>query len=245
MGIQTTDIELWQAYFANGKPIHIRNKLVEANMKLVYQRCRHLQQMQKAFDVLEYDEMVNIAVFGLISAIEKFQLKEGNYFLKFAIPFIEGRLKNWLRDKSRLIRFPVDKHDLIMRYLKLKDNFIKEHQRNPTLKEVFALSRERDRNMGYSRWKFIIELWAETQIFESGRKKSSGHGSKSEDDDSLSNDDIFEVIEDKSSYPNYIGDSLPLLPRSLYKTDHRLSCIVREVNRDKKTAKLFQMKGIH
>ena len=240
-GQQTTDLELWNRYFSEGKPIHLRNQLVLANINLVHKVCHQLKRTQKAFDVLEYNEMVNIASLGLISAIEKFQLKEGNYFLKFALPFINGRLKQYLRDKSRLIRFPVDKHDLIMRYYKIRESQYRLTGVYPTLKQVFLLAPTNDQKVGYEVYKGIIERWNDTSFFEKGRQKSTRLGSKTEEDDSIAGDGILDTVESKDYGTTYAGDTLPMLPRSLLKIDYRVTAILRELQRDNKKAKLFKL----
>lgn len=162
MGKQLNDVELWKRYLSNGKPISLRNKLAENNLKIIYDVIRQTSYSCPALLKEDKDDLFQQGYFGLNSAIEKFELGEGRYFYKFAFPFVYGRLMSWLRDKSRTIRVPVVKHDITMRCFKIKERLKAGGNNAPTLKQIFELVPESDRAIGFSKWSEIIRNWDAT-----------------------------------------------------------------------------------
>lgn len=162
MGKQLNDVELWERYLNNGRPISLRNKLAENNLKIIYDVIRQTSYSCPALLKEDKDDLFQQGYFGLNSAIEKFELGEGRYFYKFAFPFVYGRLMSWLRDKSRIIRVPVVKHDITMRCFKVKERLIAGGNNAPTLRQIFELVPESDRELGYKKWAEIIRNWDAT-----------------------------------------------------------------------------------
>lgn len=176
MGKQLNDVELWERYIANGRPVHLRNRLAELNLKLIYEVINKTKRINHELEKEDADDLFQQGYLGLNSAIERFEMGEGRYFYAFAFPFIYGRLMSWLRDKSRMIRIPVMKHDMIMRSFKIKQKLEAKGHNNPTLKEIFALVPEEDQKIGFAKWRGIIEEWHQT--------KTSSFDTKVKDEDS-------------------------------------------------------------
>lgn len=163
MGKQLNDVELWRKYIDNGRPIALRNRLAEKNLKLIYEVISKTKRVNKSLCDEDEDDLFQQGFFGLNSAIERFELKEGTYFYAFAYPFIYGRLMGWLRDKSRPVRIPVVKHDLTMRFFKVRERLKAKGIHNPTLKEIFEQSSEKDQAIGFEAWKEIVRQWHATK----------------------------------------------------------------------------------
>lgn len=163
MGKQLNDVELWNRYIHNGRPIALRNKLAENNLNIIHDVIRQTSYSCPALLKEDRDDLFQQGYFGLNSAIEKFELGEGRYFYKFAFPFVYGRLMSWLRDKSRIIRVPVVKHDITMRCFKCKEKLIASGVNSPTLKQIFQLVPDNDKELGYEKWSAIIKAWDATQ----------------------------------------------------------------------------------
>lgn len=55
---------------------------------------------------VDYDDLFQVAALALTRAAERFDPDRGNQFSTFATPAMVGEVKNYFRDKSRLIRTP-------------------------------------------------------------------------------------------------------------------------------------------
>lgn len=162
MGKQLNDVALWEEYIAKARPIYLRNRLAERNLKLIYEVINKTKRINHELEKEDIDDLFQQGYLGLNSAIERFELGKG-YFYAFAFPFIYGRLMGWLRDKSRMIRIPVMKHDIVMRFFKIKQKLEATGKNNPTLREVFGLIPEEDQKLGFAQWKDIVEDWHRTK----------------------------------------------------------------------------------
>ena len=55
---------------------------------------------------VEYDDLKQVAAFALIRGIDRFDPDLGMQFTTFITPTITGEIKNYFRDKSRMIKLP-------------------------------------------------------------------------------------------------------------------------------------------
>lgn len=95
------NIELLQQY-QQTRCAGIRNQLVQLNIGLVRREAHHwLHQSDES-----YDDLMQVGSFGLIRAIERFDLAKGYAFSSFAVPYIRGEIQHYLRDKSSSMRIP-------------------------------------------------------------------------------------------------------------------------------------------
>ncbi len=93
---------LWNEYKGNPSMAN-RNKLVDANLKLVYRVAHSFSNHS------EYDELVQEGAIGLVKAIEGFDPSFGYQFSSYAIPFIKGEILHYWRDRSRLIKTRIER----------------------------------------------------------------------------------------------------------------------------------------
>ena len=161
MGVQTCHVDLWEEYLTTGKPIRLRNKLIVENMGLVHQICNRVRKLS-AFEHIDYEELVQIGTLGLISAVEKFQLEPGRYFYTYAYPFVEGRLRQYLRDKCRLIRFPVNKYDMVMAWQRTSDSLAQKEGRTPGFDLVYHHLPPKYQGRTKSFWLELLQSWKNT-----------------------------------------------------------------------------------
>ncbi len=75
--------------------IRQRNQSVEANLDL----ARKIAHRMTRQCTEPYEDLEQLAVLGLIKAVEKFDPSEGAAFSSFAVPFIQGEILHFLRDQ--------------------------------------------------------------------------------------------------------------------------------------------------
>jgi RNA polymerase sigma factor for flagellar operon FliA len=125
---------LWRKYKKTNDVV-FRNKLVEEYLKLVKYNAERLKA--KLPKTVELDDLVSAGVFGLMDAIEAFDLSRGVKFETYCVPRIRGAMLDELRTTDwvpRLVRSQTTK------YLRAMEG-IKHHNGNgnghvPTLQEI-------------------------------------------------------------------------------------------------------------
>ncbi|MBW3596513.1 MAG: FliA/WhiG family RNA polymerase sigma factor [Planctomycetes bacterium] len=102
---ETNVEQLWTAYKANPKCGELRNRLVETYMPLVRFNAERVRS--RLPDTVELDDLISSGTFGLISAIESFDLDRGVKFETFCVPRIRGAMLDELRSMDwapRMVR---------------------------------------------------------------------------------------------------------------------------------------------
>ena len=89
------------AEYCKTRDVGLRNELVTEYMYLADMVAR-----KYAGRGVEYDDLKQIAAMALIGALERFSCDKGIQFSTFAVPSMTGVVKNYFRDRSRIIRMP-------------------------------------------------------------------------------------------------------------------------------------------
>ncbi|HOM16865.1 MAG TPA: FliA/WhiG family RNA polymerase sigma factor [Thermoguttaceae bacterium] len=126
------DVErLWIAYKKDPSNQELRNKLIELYMPLVrYNAERIWARLPEGVDL---EDLVSAGVFGLIDAIEAFDLSRGVKFETYCVPRIRGAMLDELRTMDwvpRLVRSKASKLNEAMQTLEARLG------RQPTLQEL-------------------------------------------------------------------------------------------------------------
>jgi len=101
-------IELFRKY-QQTKSITIRNKLVMLNEGLAYKAAH----TAKLYCNESFDDLSQEAFIGLIRAVEDYDPYKGIMFSSYAVPRISGKILQYLRDRSKLIRLSQSMQKLI------------------------------------------------------------------------------------------------------------------------------------
>ncbi len=126
------DVEqVWQAYKAHPTERELRNRLVEIYLPLV--RFNAERVWSRLPDAVELDDLISSGTFGLISAIESYDLDRGVKFETFCVPRIRGAMLDELRSLDwapRMVRTQASRFNQARKEL--------EHQlgRRPTEAEL-------------------------------------------------------------------------------------------------------------
>jgi len=101
-----TEVEqIWAAYKADSSRSELRNRLVEIYLPLVRFNAERVRS--RLPDAVELDDLISSGTFGLISAIESFDLERGVKFETFCVPRIRGAMLDELRSMDwapRMVR---------------------------------------------------------------------------------------------------------------------------------------------
>jgi RNA polymerase sigma-B factor len=126
--------------FAATRHRSIRNRLVERHMGL----AAHIAKRFSRTGGTEED-LRQVAMLGLVKAIDRFDPHYGVRFAAFAGSTIEGELKRHFRDHSWTVRVPRSAKDLHLTVRRATDELVHQTGKSPSVDEIAAhLGIERD-----------------------------------------------------------------------------------------------------
>jgi RNA polymerase sigma-B factor len=108
-----------------------RNQVVAAYQGLAYSLAARFGQRGE-----ELDDLNQVALIGLLKAIDRFDPDRGTELTTFATATIVGELKRHLRDRGWSVRLPRRVHDLHLRAQQAIDELTQELGRSPTMIEI-------------------------------------------------------------------------------------------------------------
>lgn len=108
----------------------IKETLVIDNTRLVLSMTKRFYQRTD-----NIEDLFQVGMIGLIKAIENFNTSYNLRFSTYAVPLIIGEMKRYLRDNSQ-IKISRTIRDLAYKVLQIKDRYIQEFKREPTVKEL-------------------------------------------------------------------------------------------------------------
>lgn len=122
--------ELFRRY-RETKDVALRNRIVEKYLYIA-------SVLAKKFvgRGVEYDDLFQVASLALIKGVDRFDERKGLKFSTFITPTITGEIKNYFRDRSRLVHLPRKVSELRVSIKKQAEAFFAETGRHPTAKEL-------------------------------------------------------------------------------------------------------------
>ena len=105
---------------------------------------------------VETEDLEQVAGMALLKALERFDPSRGFRFVTYAVPTITGDVRNYLRDKSGLMRMPRDMRQRLYQMTQEQERFEREHLRTPTAVEL-------SERMGIAPEEFLALLALRTQ----------------------------------------------------------------------------------
>ena len=85
---------------------------------------------------VEYDDLFQVASLALLKGIDRFDETKGLKFSTFITPTITGEIKNYFRDRSRLIHLPRRVAELRVSVKKAEEELALANGKSPTAKEI-------------------------------------------------------------------------------------------------------------
>ncbi|MCI6041461.1 MAG: sigma-70 family RNA polymerase sigma factor [Clostridiales bacterium] len=143
-------IPLLERYAAGHEPA-LRDELFERYMPLARAVARKFSGRG-----VETEDLEQVAGMALLKALERFEPARGFRFVTYAVPTITGDVRNYLRDKSGLMRMPRDMRQRLYQMTQEQERFEREHLRAPTATELAQ-------RMGIAPEEFLALLALRTQ----------------------------------------------------------------------------------
>ena len=109
----------------------LRNRLVEQNLDMTYNLARRFANRSEALDDLQ-----QVAVLGMLKAVERFDPEQGTPFAAFAIPTVIGELRRHFRDRGWVVKVPRRVQDLHQQMGALVTALSQDLHRLPTAAEI-------------------------------------------------------------------------------------------------------------
>jgi RNA polymerase sigma factor for flagellar operon FliA len=120
--VQNTDMtEVWKQYKADPNNVELRNTLIERYTPLVRYNGERLRS--KLPEGVELDDLISAGIFGLMDAIDAFDLDRGVKFETYCVPRIRGAMLDELRTMDwvpRLVRSKASKLNEATKLLEAK-----------------------------------------------------------------------------------------------------------------------------
>ena len=112
-----------------------REKLITSNLRFVITCAK-----QYTGQGVPLIDLISSGNLGLLQALENFDPDRGYKFLSFAVWYIRREILKEIYNTGRTIRYPITYISKITKVKKAYDNFVTEHQREPTEEELINLA---------------------------------------------------------------------------------------------------------
>ena len=109
-----------------------REELIAGNLRLVLSVIQRFHNRGE-----NADDLFQVGCIGLIKAIDNFNVDLDVRFSTYGVPMIIGEIRRYLRDNSAM-RVSRSMRDTAYKVLQTKEQFLSEHQREPSVEEIAA-----------------------------------------------------------------------------------------------------------
>src|SRR5438876_5724695 len=109
----------------------LRDEIVASQVGLAEYLARRFKNRGEPIE-----DLIQVALLGLLKAVERFEPSRGLEFSTFATPTIVGELKRHFRDKGWAVRVPRRVQELHLRLSKVMGGLSQELGRSPTIAEL-------------------------------------------------------------------------------------------------------------
>ena len=107
-----------------------RQELIEGTLRLVLSVILWFSSRGE-----NADDLFQVGCVGLIKAIDNFDINQPVRFSTYGVPMIIGEIRRYLRDNSA-IRVSRSMRDTAYRVLQVRDRYLAEHQKEPTVEQI-------------------------------------------------------------------------------------------------------------
>lgn len=112
------------------------DKVVQEKIVLTYQNLVESLARKYSKNSSNHEDLVQVGMIGLLSAVKRFDPEYGKSFESFAIPTIIGEIKRFIRDKTWSVHVPRRIKELGPKIRKAIDELTYENQKSPSIQEI-------------------------------------------------------------------------------------------------------------
>jgi RNA polymerase sigma factor for flagellar operon FliA len=174
---------VWQRYRAEPNNIDLRNRLVEQYMPLV--RYNGERIWARLPDGVELDDLISAGIFGLMDAIEAFDMERGVKFETYCVPRIRGAMLDELRTMDWVPRLVRSKASKLSEATKQLETRYGRHPTDQELSEHMCISiQELEKMQAEASAVNLVSLnkkWYETDSYKDVREIDILEDKKGED----------------------------------------------------------------
>jgi RNA polymerase primary sigma factor len=117
-----------------------KNKLIEANLRLVVHNAKRYRGVEDA-GALTFSDLVQEGTIGLVRAAEKFDWRKGFKFSTYATLWIRQSIQRAFADKARTIRLPAHVSDHVRRVRRAEQELGGRLGRDPETRELAVVTK--------------------------------------------------------------------------------------------------------
>ncbi|SHJ44223.1 RNA polymerase, sigma subunit, RpsG/SigG [Hathewaya proteolytica DSM 3090] len=110
-----------------------RELFIQGNLRLVLSVIQRFNNRGE-----NVDDLFQVGCIGLIKSIDNFDLTQNVKFSTYAVPMIIGEIRRYLRDNNS-IRVSRSLRDIAYKALQVREAFVTENNREPTVTEIAKL----------------------------------------------------------------------------------------------------------
>ncbi|MBC7541565.1 MAG: sigma-70 family RNA polymerase sigma factor [Candidatus Sericytochromatia bacterium] len=161
-----------------GKPAKVKTALTpERKREIVSQFLPLVKKIAKGLARRSTDpveDLIQVGSIGLLEAAERYQQGYNTEFKTYAIHFITGHIRHYLRDRQSLLKGPRALQELSYRLSQITQKLTQEFDREPTHDEIAgALQIDRDRIREVQAYdRRVTVLWLDQECHDSGEDES-------------------------------------------------------------------------
>lgn len=122
--------ELFEIWHRTKNP-QVRDELIYRHLDLARALARRFANRGEPME-----DLIQVAIYGLINAVDRFDPKRGTRFVTFAVPTILGELKRHFRDTTWTLQVPRGLQELNQKAYKVMDLLTQKLGRTPTVAEI-------------------------------------------------------------------------------------------------------------
>jgi RNA polymerase sigma-B factor len=132
---ESADLDPRFAEYRRTRDRRLRDELVEDHVPLARYLARRFSDRGESFD-----DLLQVALLGLLKAVDRFEPDRGLRFSTFATPTILGELKRHFRDRGWAVRVPRRIQELHVQLGHLVGSLSQDLGRSPTPAEIATLA---------------------------------------------------------------------------------------------------------
>ena len=104
-----------------------KEQLILSNLRFVVSVAKKYQGMG-----VPLGDLISEGNLGLITAADRFDYRRSYHFISYAIWWIRQAILKCISEKSRMVRFPMNRANELIQIFKFSDEYIKKHGKRPS-----------------------------------------------------------------------------------------------------------------